>query len=271
MRLILTSVLLSLFIYSNCKSQPNYMLNQNFQVSQFYNKKPLDFGTCFFIIYNNNYYLVSNYHILSGISPLDVNKHSKEDIPSHLLVMLKNHYNKRIPIVFKLLNADGKRLFKVPKKDETKRIIDIAFLPVNKSDIPKELIINPLNISLLNESWVLNPNSSLYTCGFRGDADFALTNPIIDTVKSINDTTFNYKNKYIFAYSTIRLHGASGGLVYYKKNNVNIPIGVISQETVSEEAFYVLPELLNIKSHKPIYEFISMGEVKRQFYKLFNK
>lgn len=244
------------------------LLNTVFSIGVSYNTSVIDAGTCFLVKHNGAYFIVTNYHVACGQNTWDNSVLKKTQIPNFAVVFFRDNQNKKLPCVLSLLDKKRNRLFYVPEKDSNGNRFDLAFIPINKDSIPKKSVYYATDISKIDSVWNINPSSKLFVYGFRGDVEFSLKEPIVDTVQSIEEKGFTYKDPYIFCVRTVSLHGSSGGPVYCNINNKNGIVGICYSETINQMAYFTNPELVNIKTRKMIYEFISISVIRSEFFKL---
>lgn len=230
----------------------------------------MNIATAFILRYRQKYFLVTNYHILAGQMPSWAQPNEpafiKGQTPNLVSVYFYNrdHVQLPIPRVYWLLNQDNtKRLFKIPKISPTGGVVDMAYLELPLDSIPKEALIDPVDVSSLNTNWLIPPKSKLIVCGFRGNDSMKIKTAIIDTVITTADYTYSPKDKFIFARKTIVFEGHSGGLVYFtNRAKKEIPVAMPSIETKKLEGYRLLPGYEGkVKNPQLVYHFVALSEI----------
>ncbi len=223
-----------------------------------------DVASSFVVKYSGKYFLVSNYHVFAGRDNFDTT-YLRNNYPPNVVVV--SFYKKNGGIVrtdYLLLDENERKFLSLPPKPGSKSVLNIAILQLDT--IPKNAIIDPIDLETINMNWKINSSDSLSIYGFRGNAGFEGKFPTIDTIFSIQDSIFNQNSELIFAKRTIDIGGDSGGLIFDNKGNL---VAMVSKETKDATPFLLWPELKNFKNHDLVYEFISIGTVKSVFNELF--
>lgn len=233
-------------------------------------------GTCFIIKHNKKYYIATNYHILVGCLPSDTTSNCINrdifQIPNLSFLRFQGKNRALINGIYPLLDQYNQRFFLVPKPYLGKRMLDLAFLPIDT--IPNKALVNVIDLDNSDTSLIIQGNSYLYAYGFKGNMSDTMTSPICDTFKTIDDFPYKYNDMYIFCNKEIHMFqtigGESGGPVYYKdKNNKMTLVGMVSMETDNPIAVFLNPEMNNIKP-KMLYEFISLSSIKNSLDQVTN-
>ncbi len=223
-------------------------------------------GSCYVANYNGKNYIVTNYHILTGRSPWDINTsdsgYVRGQTPNLALVWFYDNDGNQVPVRYPLLDANNNRLFLTSRHDSSNLLMDIAFIPIDA--IPGKAVIESVKINDSDLYFELPGSSEVLVCGFRGDVDVALSLPNVDTVRTVDDFAYKFHDDYLFAVKTINIGGSSGGPVFYKDKRERYHFaGMVSCETNEPFVIFSRPEMRNIHKPKLVYEFVSAGAIMR--------
>ena len=235
MKLALTYILLFLLPIEKAFSQTiDDPKLTSIQVFTFYNGDSVSGASGFIALYKGQYYLVTNYHVLTNKEASDTTmfKDNRNWTPNevHVYFHTKNGASNRRKI-FAILNPNTseRKFFTFPATPgkTAYNTIDIAVLPITIPE--KDILISAIDISNLNQRWEIKPKTHLYIYGFPG-RNTNRKYPDVTTLTSTSDRSYNYTDRNIIATANADLEGASGSPAYIgegrQKEFVGIQAGI---------------------------------------------
>ena len=245
----------------------DFLSFSSFYVETYFNEHILSNATAFCYKKQNQYYLVSNWHVMSGRYPkLDKNgnytpQHRELAIPNKIKVHIYGWMNAEsdeisvgegIICEFKLLNEKEEPLFKA-KKYTNNEYIDIAVLPINvtynsNGKILKPLCINSAYYEKFKSKDVIHPSDNVFILGYPlGKKDDSGSS--IWKRGSIATTLFN-RNKFYVDTST--RSGMSGSPVFYINRDANSYLKYANKDILEEKIYFT--EFLGVYCGRDINE-----------------
>ena len=232
----------------------DYLSFSSFYVETYFNEHILSKATAFCYKKQNQYYLVSNWHVMSGRYPIaDKNgiyaPQSKElSIPNKIKVFIygwENNETEEISIgsevicECKLLGDNETPLFK-SKKYINNEYVDIAVLPINitynsNGRILKPVCINSAYYEKFKSKDIIHPSDDVFILGYPlGKKDDSGSS--IWKRGSIATTLFN-RNKFYVDTST--RSGMSGSPVFYINRDANSYLKYRNNDIVDDKIYYI--------------------------------
>lgn len=190
-------------------------------------------GSGFIAKYKGNFYLISNYHVMVNRHSYDTTVYDQgwSQIPNTVIVFYRNKDNERITQVLNLIKGNKRLFFSYPANRKTRSTRDLAILPIPA--IPKNAINKYVNFDNIDTNWIIKKGSQLMICGYKGDVNLSLPEPILDSVHSVQDKIFNYNDQWIYAIKKFSISGDSGSPVYCFFNGKPVLVGMGSLSTNS--------------------------------------
>ena len=176
--------------------------------------KELGTATGFIVERNNTYYLITNWHVLSGRHPLtNETIYPSGDIPSEVLIW--HNGNKLATWVQRrevLYNSNGNKRW---LEHKLKQKVDIVALPLQSVD--KNLKIYPFKLSLAENDMKVSVSMSVsiigFPFGFKGPGFL----PIWKTGHIASEPEIDYNNEPLFIIDATTRPGMSGSPVVLRQ------------------------------------------------------
>lgn len=175
-------------------------------------------GTGFVVQKNNNSYLVTNWHVLSGRDPTSGNPLSSSGLMPdklavwhHIKSRLGSWSRKFIP----LKKPDGSKVWK--ELPQAKKFIDVVSLPLAIDD---EVQLYPLDLSLANTDLILAPSEPVSIVGFPLGLSSGGKFPIWKTGHIASDIDLDYDTLPVFLIDATTKSGMSGSPVIARRTGM---------------------------------------------------
>ena len=206
-------------------------------------------GTAFIIKYKKDYFLITNYHVITGRTWEDTSifalKNKNNEWDRITVTLYSKNAKGYESINYSLHDENGKRTYlSIPVNTETKTVsIDIALIKLD--NLRGETIISPIELGNKIKKWEIKPNTPLFCYGYS-KRTWDDVYPFCDTVISVGDSSFSNKDYFISVYNPPNMHGSSGSPVYYKTQDGLSFIGIF---------FAVVPIELQ-RPYSKFYDFL---------------
>jgi hypothetical protein len=201
-------------------------------------------ATACIIKYKKKYFLLSNYHVLTGRVWEDTARLS-DNQPTEwnriTVTLYSKNDNRYENVVFPLHDQNGNRTYlSLPVNPETRRVtIDIALIPLDT--IPGTAIISPISIPNKIPKWEIKPMTKLFCYGYS-KRTWRDVYPFCDTLETVADSSFNNKDYFISVYNPPNMHGSSGSPVFLQDGKkykfIGIQFAVVAQEFQHHQSHY---------------------------------
>lgn len=184
-----------------------------------YNNEVLGSATGFIVEFNNNYYLVTNWHVVSGKDP-STNEplwvwHSI--IPNQLNII--HHSSAKLGSWTKkseaLYNTDGAQRW---LEHSQGRKVDVVLLPLKNID--SEVKIYPFDLNLANTDIIAEPAMPVSIIGYPLGIATGGNFPIWKTGHIASDPDLDYNNQPAFLIDATTREGMSGSPVVLRSSGV---------------------------------------------------
>lgn len=168
-------------------------------------------ATGFVVSFNNNYFLVTNWHVVSGRDPKTNQAYFQGGIiPTHLNI--NHHSSARLGAWVKktenLLNPDNSHRW---LEHQQGRNIDVILLPLQQID--NEIQVHPLDLNLANTDMVAQPAMPVSIIGYPLGIATGGNFPIWKTGHIASDPDLDYNNLPVFLIDATTRGGMSGSPV----------------------------------------------------------
>ena len=198
----------------------------SFFVETFISGKSIATGTCFFIVRNEKTFLITNWHILTGLNP-QTKKHLSYYAVSPDSIVAKIYKNQEIleltDFEIKIIDATGKKLWlEHPKEKENVDVVAIPVeIPSDKLIFSPETFIEPFNektkVLVGKDVFILG-----YPFGISGDNIF----PIWKRGSIASEPDLNIDDLPKLYIDTATRPGMSGSpVIYIEKRQIGIGDG----------------------------------------------
>jgi hypothetical protein len=175
------------------------------------NNSAIASATAFVVQYEEKYFLITNWHVLSG-----QNAETKQTLsptaacPNEIRIMhhVRDQIGKWKIISESLYETDGKpRWLEHPLGNE----IDVVALPLENID--SEIIIYPLDLKMSEVGIISQPGMPVFIIGYPYGLSAAGSWPIWKTGHIASDSDLDYDNKPVFLIDATTRQGMSGSPV----------------------------------------------------------
>jgi hypothetical protein len=201
---------------------------------QMYGNNPLGTATGFIVTKENEHYLITNWHVVSGRRPDSNQVMDKQGrTPDTLLIW---HHGKQLGTWKRkretLIDDEGNKKWLEHNKG---RMVDIAALPLES--VTDDIQIYPLNLSLADVDMIPEVAMPISIIGFPAGLTSAGFFPIWKTGHIASEPNLNYKNEPLFLIDATTRGGMSGSPVVlrmnggFKKKDGNIVMAVKGHRT----------------------------------------
>lgn len=173
--------------------------------------RQLAMATGFIIIHKMTPFLITNWHVLSGINP-ETNQVLSQNGSVPDTIRVHHHHSSRLGIwIAKTYSLyDNKGNAKWIEHSEGKSI-DVAVLPLVPMD--KDVIVYSFDLSMADEDAIPVPGMPVFIIGFPFGMSTAGVLPIWKTGHIASDPDINYEGKPIFLIDATTRGGMSGAPV----------------------------------------------------------
>jgi hypothetical protein len=257
MRYIYSTILFLLIFYKSHSQNISYgdLKKYSYLIRGVHGNFPVLTATGFIINYRNKNYLVTNFHVLTGLDP---NTHRKiTEKPDKINIWFKKPDETYGPsIYFPLYDPNGFNLFYVLKADSF-RFYDIAILPLSET-------IKSYNLNLINEKNIdsssLKKTTKLFISGFPNGTPVDGWAPTVLEVSILTPTNLpklakGEQREFVDVFYDKTLdRGSSGSPVFASKNGKDYkvigvnslnPIGVGKQIKGAAVFIKFVPQLID--------------------------
>jgi hypothetical protein len=196
-------------------------------------------GTGFLVRYNGQFYLVSNFHVFTGLYPLD-NTPVEKGKPGNtdiVVVFLPKEKGNLIyhPMKFKLYGDNGIKNYNIVGIDSVRKM-DLAIMPIA---VPEGVLLYYFDEKHIDGEKNYKDGLELSICGFSDGKFVDKTKPAIIETKSVNA---NYNGENVFDwfvhYDKPTKPGTSGSPILYKTSSGAFKvIGVNATATGSKKDY----------------------------------
>lgn len=232
----------------------DYLSFSSFYVETYFDECILSNATAFCYKKQNQHYLVSNFHVMSGREPkLDKNgvytpQHSNLAIPNKIKVYIYGWMDDKTTEItigncviceFQLLDDDGNPLFKA-KKYNNNEYVDIAVLPINviynsHGKKLKPICVNAEYYEKFKSKDIIHPSDNVFILGYplgkRDDSGSSIWKK-----GSIATTLFNRDMFYV---DTSTRSGMSGSPVFYINKDANAYLKYAKEDILEEKIYFI--------------------------------
>lgn len=176
-----------------------------------HNNQIIGSATGFVVEFNNNYYLVTNWHVVSGKNPATNQTLLQRGItPTHLHII--HHSSARLGTWIRrkesLLNEDGTPRWLEHQRNKN---IDVILLPLQNID--DEIQIYPLDLNLAKTDMIPEPAMPVSIIGYPLGIATGGNFPIWKTGHIASDPDLDYHNLPVFLIDATTRGGMSGSPV----------------------------------------------------------
>jgi S1-C subfamily serine protease len=203
-------------------------------IEPFFNETNLGTGTGFIIERDGRHYLVTNWHVVSGLNPVTKKPIAAHGgVPNKLIVWhhQQGNFGVWITVAYELLHPDGSPRWKekvFPNGD----MYDVVLLEI---PVIPETTHYTLDLSLASSDVTIFPSEPVSIIGFPFGKASAGKFPVWKTGNIASDLDLNYDDKPIFLIDTTTKPGMSGSPVIakrvgsYQSTNAAMTIGSINR------------------------------------------
>lgn len=170
-------------------------------------------GTGMICEIDNQIFLVTNYHVLTGINPIS----NKQFSPIKLNQIALKFLNSEKPVFngmfIKLYDHLGKALFST-YRDEKGQLLDIAVYRLRKESIPKQSVTHFIPESEIDTANVVSFGEDLIVAGYPTQYSLNPFDPVIISTKSMEKVHKIFSSQHYMFLKDPTAPGMSGSPVY---------------------------------------------------------
>jgi hypothetical protein len=210
----------------------------SYEIIGFFNDEPIAPATCFIVEYKAKYFLVTNYHVMTGINFSTGQKIEKlKSIFNSVVVMFRYTDHPRLTYTVKYNiyhNLSTNFGYYINEKGGV--AMDLAVMPIT---IPNDALLFTIKEKDIDSSGIKKDGINLSIVGFSNPVPENDYQPITTKTKSVvGNPSSNYGELY---YKDSSFPGTSGAPVYQSLNDnykvVGINLGALNGGTVDKKPF----------------------------------
>lgn len=181
-------------------------------------------GTGFIIKYNYNYFIVTNYHVLTGKDPLSRLKLSNlTDTCTSIIINFRNKVDTGFKkLVMNLFDSSGTKLFSLYHGHQDS-LLDIAVLPIFSEDFPPDIKEYFIDYNNIDSTTNYQPSKTIFIVGFPFGKMKNKWMPTIIKCKSVREIMDGFFVSPHFSFDSSTIEGMSGSPIYLENDS-----GIIS-------------------------------------------